>query len=591
MHITSRLAPLVVLAALLVPTPATAAERIPSPQACPPEGCNPGDPGTFEHTSTFTVSRTVGTVVSDTVNGHAISCGSTCSLTDTQVTDTSDRPTDGWFTYGLSATGGPSGFTASWGNAPGCGLGPTCAVLNDQASRTVTLSWMDTTPPSVTFNPPTSVGPANFNVSAGASDNSGSIAHFQWTVDSVAQGPSGSQLSLSPWANGEHTVGVRAYDAAGNESSMVSRTVLVDKTGPTVDVNPVEEFVNAPPTLAFSTDEGGVTHSCVAASPSPGPARTPCSSPWTLAPEDLDGAPASLPDGPYTLQVTSTDSVGNSTTATRETTLDRTDPVLGFTQGPAEGSSIAADATDITFDLTETNPHQLTCTIDDAPVGCAAGSPVALEDLAEGAHVFTVAAVDKAGNQAALSRHFQRQRDAVSLTATDVVSTYGRVATLRATGLGGATGNVRFVAGSRVVCSAPISGGAAACGGPATLTAGRYTVTASYDGDGTHAPATDQLLLTVRKAATTVNAKATPRTADPGERVRLTARVGPGNATGAVVFRAGRVVLCRATVRKGVAACRTPATLVPGAYRVVARYLGSRNYAPARDTVRFKVTR
>lgn len=593
MNITSRLVPLVVLAALiLVPPPASAGDDKVTPQACPPTGCDPGDPGTTTHRSTLTVERAVGTVSSDTVNGHAIDCGSVCSVTDTQVTEELERPTEGWFSYTLSATGGPWGFSPVWSGAIGCTLGTTCVVRNDQPDRTVSVTWRDTTAPNVYFNA-TAVGPVqNYTVYASASDNAG-IARFEWTVDNVARANTGNSLNLSGVSDGAHSVGVRVYDLSGNASSTVTRDVVVDRVAPELTIEDFPPFVTSAPTLTFASSESGVTHSCTAfLADVGGPNRPGCTSPWTLAPGQLAGAPASLTDGVYTLRLVSKDAAGNSTTTERTTTLDRVNPVLTIIQGPAEGSAVVADTTNMTFTLTEANPHLLTCTLDGAPVdGCLPDTPVTLSGLADGAHVFEVAAVDKAGHETTITRSFHRQRYSVPLAAPDLVATYGRAGVLWATGLGSATGTVQFATGARVLCAAVITSGGASCSGPTKLNAGRYDVTASYAGSGTHLPATDALVLTVRKAGTKVAASATPRTTVQGRRVRLTARVTPGTAAGTVVFRHGRAVLCRAPVRAGVASCPASARLRPDSYRVVAHYLGSRNHVAAKDVIRFRVTR
>lgn len=595
MQITSRLALLVVLAALvLIPLPAEAGDERVTPQACPPTGCDPGDPGNTTHRSTLTVERTAGTVTSDTVNGHAIDCGTACSVTDTQVTEEPERPTTGWFSYTLTATGGPYGYSAAWTGASGCGVGSTCAVTNDKPATDVSVSWVDVTAPSVHYIYPSAVGPVNnYTVSASAYDAGSGVQRYEWTVDNVLRGSSSASLNLFSVSDGTHTVKVRAYDYAGNVSATLTQDVVVDRVAPVLTLGELADFVTSPPTLTFTTAESGVTHTCTASfADVSGPDRWGCTSPWTLAPGHLAGAPASLPDGTYKFQIVSRDPAGNSTTTERVTTLDRVSPVLAIVDGPAEGSSVVADTTSVRFTLDEANPDSLTCTLDGAHVGgCSAGATVTLEGLTDGAHVFEVVAVDKAGHTATVTRSFHRQRHAVPLAAPDLVTSYGRAGVLWATGLGTASGNVQFTTGSRVLCSAVITSGGASCSGPAQLDAGRYTVAASYAGSGTHQPATDSLLLTVTKAGTKLAASATPRSTVRGKRVRLTARVSPGTASGTVVFRHGRTTLCRAPVRAGVATCPTSTRLRPDSYRVVAHYLGSRNYASTKAVFRFRVTR
>src|SRR4051794_29201544 len=89
--------------ALVVSGLVIAVAAAPSAQAaCPVDDpvCG-GGPVTNTYTSTLTVTRATGWVTSD---APAISCGLICSVTDSQ--EGLVRPTDGWSTYTLFASGG-----------------------------------------------------------------------------------------------------------------------------------------------------------------------------------------------------------------------------------------------------------------------------------------------------------------------------------------------------------------------------------------------------------------------------------------------------------------------------------------------------
>ena len=122
----------VVAAVVIVPLTAWSAPG-PAAAACPIEGCGGGDPE-HTYTSQLTVSRNAGTVTSNTVGGHAISCGATCTVTDSQTTSEAERPTEGWPTYTLTASGGPAGYSPSWSpSSLACGHASTCQVTNDSS--------------------------------------------------------------------------------------------------------------------------------------------------------------------------------------------------------------------------------------------------------------------------------------------------------------------------------------------------------------------------------------------------------------------------------------------------------------------------
>src|SRR4029079_10070404 len=130
-----------------------------SAAAAPCLNCPPPPGGGAPHTSVthkLTVPRpTAGTITSTPSD---ISCpagsGGTCSASDSQrvacTDDACDPPDpDAWETYTLSASGGPSGFAASWGGA--CS-GSSCSVKLDD-DKTGYITWVDVTNPSVSVCP------------------------------------------------------------------------------------------------------------------------------------------------------------------------------------------------------------------------------------------------------------------------------------------------------------------------------------------------------------------------------------------------------------------------------------------------------
>jgi hypothetical protein len=371
------------------------------PPTCDPTE-DPCEPTTYTDTATrkLTVQVPVGTVVSQPAG---IDCtASTCSKSVTVSRECDGSFCEDWpaaTTFTLTASGGPSGYSPAWSDCAGHG---SCTVsLGDEgmgaALETVTLAWVDTTAPSTTFAPPAKVGPSDFHVSAGAADNSGAIAAFAWTVDGVAQGATGSVLSLSGLANGKHSVAVRSRDAAGNWSGTVTKDVVVDKA---VSATPaalpaVTSAATVP--LTFTEDADVVKSECSL----DGGAYVACASGWS-------GITAATADGVHSYKVRVTDDVGNvAETAAVSTTIDRTQPVLAFTDGPAEGQQVVTRTASITFSLVEPRPGSVECKLDaGAWSACTPGTPVQLADLADGTHVFSVQAVDTAGNTRTISRTF-----------------------------------------------------------------------------------------------------------------------------------------------------------------------------------------
>jgi hypothetical protein len=407
------------------------------PAAALPPTCNPqeqvcgGEPIERTETATrkLTVTKTAGTVTSP----GAIDCGATCVVTQSvsrECVDDSCSPWPSATAYTLSASGGPAGYSPSW---TGCGVAGTCTVwLGDEETggdlRTVALSWVDTTAPSTTFTPPAKVGPSNFNVTAGATDNSGSVSRYAWTVDNVAQAATGSVLSLSAAGNGNHTIGVRAYDAVDNASAVVTKTVMVDKS---VAVTPgalpaVTSAATVP--LTFTADADVSKRECKLDAG----AYADCTSGWS-------GIGPATADGEHSYRVRVTDDVGNvAESAVRTTVIDRTLPVLAFTDGPTEGQQVVTRNASITFSLVEARISSVRCKLDNgAWATCSPGTAVELIGLTDGPHVLSVQAVDTAGNTRTINRSF-----GVEVPTTDPGTGGGDPDPEPGTGGGGTTGPV-----------------------------------------------------------------------------------------------------------------------------------------------------
>ena len=382
------------------------------PASALPPTCDLTDPGCDPGTTVFanrslTVTKTQGTVTSST---GGISCGADCQ--DVVTVETwcdSYGVCDSWpaaTEFALAASGGPFGYAPQWvlsGAAQGsCGSSAaTCTVsLGDASTGAATggvaVSWIDVTPPTVTFNPPAKVGPSGYLVTASASDNSGAVAAYRWTVDGVLQASTTSTLSLGSLAHGAHIVGVQARDSVGMMSTTVLKTVTVDKqAGLTFGALPGLTNASTVP-LTFTADPDVSSTTCSVDATTP----LACASGWS-------GVGATSPDGSYSYVVRATDDVGNQTTQTATFVLDRTAPSVLLTKGPAEGETVVADTVTFTFSHLDAHRGSNVCRLDaGAWFDCPADSDIPLTALANGAHSFTVRAIDLASNQSTVTRSF-----------------------------------------------------------------------------------------------------------------------------------------------------------------------------------------
>jgi hypothetical protein len=271
---------------------------------------------------------------------------------------------------------------------------------SDSAGNTAPASarWtVDTTAPqtpTLVSGPAPQTNQTTADLVLGNLDGSSTL---QCRVDSGSWVTCPDPLHFSPFADGDHTIDVRAVDVAGNTNGTVPAAWHVDTTAPAPaqftggpispsnDTNPVFSFVNTD--LSASGFLCAYTVNTV---------TTPVQGAYVTC--DVDTLPFSGPlvDGDYKLYVESVDSTGNinSSPVVWAWTLDTGAPVA-----PSFGSAPAASTTDTTAQFVfGSEPFaQFACTVDgSAPVACS--SPFTLTGLALGAHSFSVTATDGAGN-------------------------------------------------------------------------------------------------------------------------------------------------------------------------------------------------
>lgn len=373
-------------------------------------GCGGGETQTFTNTLTVT-PPTQGRVGED---GGLVSCGAGSADCTHSVEYTRDcdfgvcgDPSPAYVTLSLTANSGPSGFSPVW---TGCTpqAGNRCDVTLDD-DRTVSLSWADTTDPSVNLVPPARSGPSTV-MTASASDNAG-VSRVEFRVDGVLRGTDTSapfqfNFPASLYTHGSsHEVRAQAVDTAGRSAtSAAGQVTTVDRQvslalGATPAADGYTNAATAP--LSFTTDADVLAsgRQCRL----DGGGLSQCSSPF---------APA-LPEGQRTYTVQVSDDVGNTASASRAFTVDRTAPAASFTAGPGEGAIVGTGTVSFGFSSSDAAPLNRSCRLDGAPFGaCGSEDSHTLSDLANGEHVFSVRVVDAAGNERVIHRNFAVQRAA-----------------------------------------------------------------------------------------------------------------------------------------------------------------------------------
>jgi Putative esterase len=169
---------------------------------------------------------------------------------------------------------------------------------------------VDRTAPSasITSGPPTATNLTTASLTFTSNDPA---ATFQCRLDGGAFAPCVSPVNYSGLATGNHTLRVRAIDAAGNVSAIALYTWNVDTTPPntTITANPGAVTTSTSATFTFTASQAGSAFACNL----DGAGFAACASPSTYI---------GLTVGPHSFQVRATDPAGNT---------DPTPAVFGWT--------------------------------------------------------------------------------------------------------------------------------------------------------------------------------------------------------------------------------------------------------------------
>lgn len=252
----------------------------------------------------------------------------------------------------LLGTDTSSPYTLSWNTVSQAGGAHSLTVkaydsLGNVATSSAVGVIVDNTAPTVTWSAPATNTQVSGSVplSATANDNQG-VAQVEFYVDGALVGtdtsaPYGVSWNSTSGAEGFHTLGAKAYDAAGNVTTSNSVFVNVDNTPPSVALTS--------PTSGVSL-RGSVTIQATA-SDTQGVSRVEFYDGATLLGTDT-GSPYALSwntvgqaDGNHTLTAKAYDSAGNVTTSsTVGVSVDNTAPTTALS-APAANASLKGTVT------------------------------------------------------------------------------------------------------------------------------------------------------------------------------------------------------------------------------------------------------
>ena len=245
---------------------------------------------------------------------------------------------------------------------------------------------VDGTPPPT---PTISQFPPNPSNSASASfafADGDTSATLSCRLDAAAFTACKSPTSYAALSEGSHAFGVKAVDAAGNESATASYSWTIDRTppaAPTLTSKPPNVTASTSASFAFTDDDPTASYLCRL----DGAAFAACASPKAFA---------GLSAGQHAFDVKARDAAGNDGATTSYTwTIDLTNPVV--TIDPATEPQDPTNATSARFTFsTSKSDSTFTCAFDGAAFAPCT-SPMSYAGLPDARHSFAVKATDSRG--------------------------------------------------------------------------------------------------------------------------------------------------------------------------------------------------
>ena len=207
---------------------------------------------------------------------------------------------------------------------------------------------------------------------------------FGCKLDAAAFASCSSPQTYSALVAGQHTISVRATDAAGNIGAPATYTWTIDTTAPgtEITVKPTDPSNDSSPSFTFTSSEGGSSFTCKLDNA----AFEACVSPKTYS--------AVVP-GSHTFSVRATDAAANTGVAETYTwTIDTTAPTTAITQKPGNPSNDTSPS--FAFTASEAG-SQFACRLDGGSFAPCV-SVKTYPGLGDGSHTFSVRATDLSGN-------------------------------------------------------------------------------------------------------------------------------------------------------------------------------------------------
>lgn len=282
------------------------------------------------------------------------------------------------------------------------------AIVNGEATgnrttRSLRLDVVNAGPVVAILAPTANAFHGGFlQIAATAEDDDG-VASVEIAVDDdpvalFASGPYETQIDTTLYADGEHTVTITALDSLARQR-VVSRTFIVDNTGPSIDFSPRDTTVSDATTVTILADDPAGVISLV------GPTESSSGGPVSYvvdAPNLSSGAHEILAAARDGAIIDDVAGVGNESADSAVLTVLNAGPAIQWT-APAAGSAFGGSLT-VAVDATDPNDvAEVRFLVDGVAVQTDASAPfshaIDTSLYPDGNHELGAVAVDGLGNE------------------------------------------------------------------------------------------------------------------------------------------------------------------------------------------------
>ena len=339
------------------------------------------------------------------VTGDGISCsesGGDCSEFVPEECESNPDPPPAQFcaSGSITVTAGADRSGYEFQSWTGCGSvdARDCSVVANM-NKTVTATFADTTPPSVTVSPSGGVLRGTFTIASSAGDTTG-IDRVEFRVRGALVGtdtsaPYGANVNSTALALADGPAVLRASAfASSGQSAFAESTVTIDNTAPTVGITsgPDGQAFGPGTTQEWDLAAGDATSGvasvqCSVVAEGLAPSFGSCSGGTT------SHSVSDRPEGDYTFTVRATDNGGLQTTASRSFSIDATPPDTTITGGPKKRTTRKR----ATFLFTSNEAATFQCRLDGG-AWRSCSSPASFR-VGTGRHRLQVRARDAVGHQ------------------------------------------------------------------------------------------------------------------------------------------------------------------------------------------------